>query len=101
MRPEVARRLLAVLPDFGGKAVVLKGVRRSGKSTLQRQLMQRQQTVLYCNLEDTRLFGMWPMTERMPSHSLPTAVWRLASAAQITLELSRTTITDRRCRAGR
>ena len=58
MRPEVARRLLAVLPDFGGKAVVLKGVRRSGKSTLQRQLMQRQQTVLYCNLEDTRLFGM-------------------------------------------
>ena len=44
MRPEVARRLLAVLPDFGGKAVVLKGVRRSGKSTLQRQLMQRQPT---------------------------------------------------------
>ena len=46
MRPEVARRLLAGLPDFAGKAVVLKGVRRSGKSTLQRQLMQRQQMVL-------------------------------------------------------
>ena len=75
-QPEVERRLLASLPDFSGKAVVLKGVRRAGKSTLQRQLMRRQSPNLYCNLEDTRLYGMTPadfptlesvIEERMPS----------------------------------
>ncbi len=60
LQPEVSRFLLSGLGDFSGKAVVLKGVRRAGKSTLQRQLMQRQKQVLYCNLEDTRLFGMTP-----------------------------------------
>jgi predicted AAA+ superfamily ATPase len=54
LQPEVERHLLASLPGFAGKAVVLKGVRRSGKSTLQLQLMQRQAHKLYCNLEDTR-----------------------------------------------
>jgi hypothetical protein len=65
MQPEVERCLLSSLRDFSGKAVVLKGVRRAGKSTLQRQLMQRQKQVLYCNLEDTRLFGM--MAEDFPT----------------------------------
>ena len=60
LQPEVERHLLATLPEFSGKAVVLKGVRRSGKSTLQKQLMQRHSQVLYGNLEDTRLFGMTP-----------------------------------------
>ena len=59
-QPEVPRRLLAELPGFAGKAMVLKGVRRAGKSTLQRQLMRQQKLTLYCNLEDTRLYGMTP-----------------------------------------
>ena len=35
----------------------------------------------------TRLltWALCPMARRLPSHSLPTAVWRLARAAQITL----------------
>lgn len=59
-QPEVPRRLLGELPSFAGKAMVLKGVRRAGKSTLQRQLMRQQEPALYCNLEDTRLYGMTP-----------------------------------------
>jgi predicted AAA+ superfamily ATPase len=41
-------------------ALVLKGVRRCGKSVLQSQLMRRSETAFYCNLEDTRLFGLSP-----------------------------------------
>lgn len=37
---------------------MLTGVRRCGKSTLQRQLMAQLADGLYCNFEDTRLFGM-------------------------------------------
>ncbi len=40
--------------------MVLTGVRRCGKSTLQAQLMRRESAVFYCNFEDTRLFGMGP-----------------------------------------
>ena len=41
-------------------ALVLKGVRRCGKSVLQSQLMRRSETAFYCNLEDTRLFDLSP-----------------------------------------
>lgn len=54
------RELLAALPATSRHAVVLKGVRRSGKSILQAQLMGRAGPALYCNLEDTRLFGLGP-----------------------------------------
>ena len=44
----------------GSQAVILTGVRRSGKSTLQAQLMRRAENPFYCNFEDTRLFGLGP-----------------------------------------
>ena len=58
--PEVARALVALLPPASAQAIVLKGVRRCGKSSLQAQLMRRGGTAFYCNLEDTRLFGLTP-----------------------------------------
>ncbi|HLF94411.1 MAG TPA: ATP-binding protein, partial [Planctomycetota bacterium] len=36
------------------------GVRRAGKSILQAQLMRRSGRSFYCNLEDTRLYGLSP-----------------------------------------
>jgi predicted AAA+ superfamily ATPase len=57
---EIGRELAESLPIRRSHATVLTGVRRSGKSTLQRQLMRREGPSLYCNLEDTRLFGMAP-----------------------------------------
>jgi predicted AAA+ superfamily ATPase len=59
-KPEVARALVAALPAASAQAIVLKGVRRCGKSSLQAQLMRRTGTAFYCNLEDTRLFGLTP-----------------------------------------
>ena len=59
-QPEVARTLVASLPAASAQAIVLKGVRRCGKSSLQAQLMRRTGTAFYCNLEDTRLFGLSP-----------------------------------------
>ena len=56
--PLVSRRIK--VPLFDDRAVVLKGVRRSGKSTLQRQLMKHRGRALYCNFEDTRLYGLTP-----------------------------------------
>jgi predicted AAA+ superfamily ATPase len=53
----VARRLP---PDNSQHALVLTGVRRSGKSILQAQLMRPHPGALYLNLEDTRLYGMGP-----------------------------------------
>lgn len=47
-----------MLPARSSQVLVLTGVRRSGKSTLQAQLMRAQRAAFYCNLEDTRLFGM-------------------------------------------
>jgi predicted AAA+ superfamily ATPase len=55
---EVERELLAALPTNSAQALVLSGVRRSGKSTLQAQLMKRHPSTFYCNFEDTRLFGL-------------------------------------------
>jgi hypothetical protein len=57
---EVARELKASLPRGSGHALVLTGVRRAGKSVLQAQLMRDQREAFYCNLEDTRLFGLSP-----------------------------------------
>jgi len=60
LEPEVERGLLVDVPRFADKALVFKGVRRCGKSTLQRQLMRRTRRSIYCNFEDTRLFGLGP-----------------------------------------
>jgi len=60
LEPEVKRRLLGGIRLAKGRALVLKGVRRSGKSVLQRQLMAGSGRSLYCNLEDTRLYGLGP-----------------------------------------
>jgi uncharacterized protein len=59
-KPEVVRELVAALPGASSQAIVLKGIRRCGKSILQAQLMRRTRTAFYCNLEDTRLFGLAP-----------------------------------------
>jgi len=56
--PEIARELAAVLPSRSAQAIVLTGVRRCGKSTLQAQLMRERAKPFYCNLEDTRLFEL-------------------------------------------
>jgi hypothetical protein len=55
---EVARELAQALPDRSGQALVLTGVRRAGKSTLQAQMMKTRKQPFYCNLEDTRLFEL-------------------------------------------
>jgi predicted AAA+ superfamily ATPase len=52
--------LVSNLKVRGSQAIVLTGVRRCGKSTLQSQLMRRAGKSFYCNFEDTRLFGMAP-----------------------------------------
>jgi predicted AAA+ superfamily ATPase len=54
---EVRRELAEDLPARSTYALVLTGVRRAGKSTLQAQLMRERRT-FYCNLEDTRLFDL-------------------------------------------
>lgn len=44
-----------------GHALVLTGVRRCGKSTLQQQLRRRERgPAVFCNLEHTRLYGLGP-----------------------------------------
>jgi hypothetical protein len=57
---EVERTVYARLPGLTDQALVLTGVRRCGKSTLQTQLMRRYPAAFYLNLEDTRLFGLSP-----------------------------------------
>jgi uncharacterized protein len=57
---EVQREQLPLLPTSGRQAVVLTGVRRSGKSTLQRQLRARLGNGVVIDLEDTRLHGLSP-----------------------------------------
>ncbi len=52
--------MLSQLTIRGSQAIVLTGVRRCGKSTLQNQLMRRAKNAFYCNFEDTRLFGLGP-----------------------------------------
>jgi len=58
--PEVARSLAGRVALHRSHASVLTGVRRSGKSTLQVQLMRLAGPSVYCNFEDTRLFGLGP-----------------------------------------
>ena len=58
---EIARSLAHRIPKGSlHHALVLTGVRRSGKSVLQSQLMRSHPGALYLNIEDTRLFGMEP-----------------------------------------
>jgi uncharacterized protein len=52
--------LVQFIPTQSSQVVVLKGVRRCGKSVLQTQLMRRSKPCFYWNLEDTRLFGLSP-----------------------------------------
>lgn len=58
--PEVERDLARRIELRPGWATVLTGVRRCGKSTLQRQLARRAEQAFACSLEDTRLYGMGP-----------------------------------------
>ena len=58
--PEVPRELASEITARSSQAIALKGVRRCGKSILQAQLMRRAGRAFYCNLEDTRLFGLSP-----------------------------------------
>ncbi len=53
---EIGRELAKTLPARSVQVLVLTGVRRAGKSTLQAQLMRAREKPFYCNLEDTRLF---------------------------------------------
>lgn len=58
---EVPRLVLQALRRAAGHALVLTGVRRCGKSTLQQQLRRRERgPAVFCNLEDTRLYGLGP-----------------------------------------
>lgn len=58
---EVPRVLLDSLRRPAGHALVLTGVRRCGKSTLQQQLRRKERgAAVFCNLEDTRLYGLGP-----------------------------------------
>lgn len=58
--PEIVRELGATMPARSTHALVLTGARRAGKSVLQTQLMRARRPLFYCNLEDTRLFGLSP-----------------------------------------
>lgn len=59
--PQIPRALAGELDLRADRALVLTGVRRAGKSTLQLQLMARPpRRPLYCSFEDTRLFGFGP-----------------------------------------
>ncbi len=58
---EVPRLVLKALRRTADHALVLTGVRRCGKSTLQQQLRRRERgPAVFCNLEDTRLYGLGP-----------------------------------------
>jgi predicted AAA+ superfamily ATPase len=58
---EVPRLVLESIRRPAGHALVLSGVRRCGKSTLQQQLRRRERGAsVFCNLEDTRLYGLEP-----------------------------------------
>ena len=58
---EVPRLVLDSLRRAAGHAPVLTGVRRCGKSTMQQQLRWKTRgATVFCNLEDTRLYGLGP-----------------------------------------
>lgn len=48
------------MPRSASHAVILTGVRRSGKSTLLARLLRRARTSVYLNFEDPRLYGLGP-----------------------------------------
>jgi len=56
-QPMVGRTVSATFPEESREAIILKGVRRSGKSTLLLQQMEGHERSVFCNFEDTRLFG--------------------------------------------
>jgi hypothetical protein len=59
--PEVPRIVARSLHRVESTALVLTGVRRCGKSTLQQQLRRRARgPAVFLNLEDTRLYGLGP-----------------------------------------
>jgi predicted AAA+ superfamily ATPase len=59
--PEISRTLASRLPPPSPlHTLVLTGVRRSGKSILQAQLIRANPGAFYLNIEDTRLFGLGP-----------------------------------------
>jgi predicted AAA+ superfamily ATPase len=53
----IERELLEQISLFPGYASVISGIRRSGKSTLLRQLMADRTDFNYLNFEDVRIFG--------------------------------------------
>lgn len=55
---EVVRELASSLKFLKEFALVLTGIRRCGKSTLQAQLMRKSKTAFFCNFDDVRLGGM-------------------------------------------
>ncbi len=57
---EVDRELTHAVSLRSKYALLLTGVRRAGKSVLQAQLMRERKDAFYCNLEDTRLYGLSP-----------------------------------------
>lgn len=60
-RRMVERAVSATLPKKKSReAIILKGVRRSGKSTLLLHQMETLDRSVFCNFEDTRLFGFAP-----------------------------------------
>jgi len=59
-KPKVERTVSATFPSKSREAILLKGVRRSGKSTLLLQRMDESGQGIFCNFEDTRLFGFAP-----------------------------------------
>jgi predicted AAA+ superfamily ATPase len=54
-KPGITRQDLAGFPVLGSHALIISGIRRCGKSTLQRQLIETYQDWLFINFEDTRL----------------------------------------------
>jgi len=76
---EVSRELAREIPVRSSHALILTGVRRSGKSVIQAQVMRRRKGALYCNLEDTRLYGFAPedfptfvsVAEQVAPHRMP------------------------------
>jgi hypothetical protein len=58
--PEIVREIASLIPPRSTQAIILTGARRAGKSVLQGQLMREGAESFYCNLEDTRLFGLSP-----------------------------------------
>lgn len=53
----IEREILSGIKLVSGYAIVISGIRRTGKSTLLRQLMSGSKEFAYLNFEDVRIFG--------------------------------------------